>query len=197
MSTSSVVLDQAFRWSDLMEGIINGAFHSIFIAIAWIFYGLIPGLIIYGLYQWRRWQRFRSVAIAFPGIATLTFAIMGIILFPTTPANRLKQFTGADLPASAYDLRAHFSGGGIADFSDNYYFRCSPTDTDTLIRALGLTPTDSSDHYLSDRPFLSWPDPATWTGSKFYRGERDDGIWFYFLRTDAAREQVYLLVFSI
>lgn len=195
MFTGSYVLDQAFRWSDPLQGIINGAFHTIFTGIAWLIYGLLPGLLIYGLYRWRHWQRFRSVAIVFPGIAALVAAIAGLILSPTTPARRLKQFTGADFPASARDLRTHFTGGGVADFGDTYYFRCSPADTDALIRTLGLKPTDRYDqHFFSERPFPSWPDPSTWAGSMLYRGGKDDGGWSYYLRTDAAREQVYLLI---
>jgi hypothetical protein len=196
--TGSFVLDQAFRWTDPLEGITSGVFHVFFTGIAWLLYGLVPGLLIYGLYRWRGWQRFRTVAIVFPGIAALVVAIVGLIASPTTPAKRLKQFTGADLPASTRDLRTHFTGGGVADFGDTYYFRCSPNDTDALIRALSLTPTDSHDqHFFSKRPFPAWPDPSTWTGSTLYRGGRDEGGWFYYLHTDAPREQVYLLVTCI
>ncbi len=198
MFTGSFVLDQAFRWSDPLEGIASGVFHVFFTGIAWLFYGLLPGLLVYGLYRWRHWQRCRSVAIAFPGIAALIFVVVGLTFSPTTPSKRLKQFTGADLPASARDLRTHFTGGGVADIGDTYYFRCSSSDTDALIRALNLTPTESYDqHFFSKRPFPSWPDPSTWVGSALYRGGRDDGGWFYYLRTDAAREQVYLLIACI
>lgn len=198
MFTGSFVVAQAFRWSDPLAGIASGLCHVLFTGIAWLFYGLLPGLLIHGLCRWRRWQRFRTVAILSPGIAALILAVVGLIFWPTTPSKRLKQFTGADLPASAQDLRTHFTGGGVADFGDTYYFRCSPTDTDALIGALGLTPSDSFDqHFFSKRPFPSWPDPSTWAGSTLYRGGKDEGAWFSYLRTDATREQVYLLVACI
>jgi hypothetical protein len=192
MFTGSYVLDQAFRWSDPREGIFNGLVHVFALGIVWLLYGLIPGLLIYGLYRWRGWHRFRTASIAFPGIAALVAVIIGLIFSPTTPARRLKQFTDADLPASAHNVRTHFTGGGIADFGDTYYFRCSPAETDALIRALHLTPSFDGD-YFSKPAFPSWPDPSTWMGSTLYRG--DKGNWFYYLRTDAAREQVYLVVF--
>lgn len=193
--TGSFVLDQAFRWSNPMEGIVNGVFHIFFTGMAWLVYGLAPGLLLYGLYRWRGWQRFRTVAIVFPGIVAFVATVVGLFVSPTTPASRLNQFTGAVLPASIHDLHTHFTGGGIADYGDTYYFRCSPADTETLIQALGLTPTDSYDeHFFSEPPFPSWPDPSSWAGSTLYRGDRNDGAWFLYLRTDAAREQVYLLV---
>jgi hypothetical protein len=192
MFTGSDVLNQAFRWSDLMEGLFNGVFNSIFIGIAWLFYGLVPGLLVAGLYRWRGWRRFRTVAITAPGIAALTLTIAGLIFDPPTPAGRLKRFTGADIPSSARDLRAHFSGGGLADFGDFYYFRCTPEDTDVLIRALGLIPVESP--WFEKPPFPAWPDPATWAGSTLYGGGRDENRWFYYMRTDATREQVYLFI---
>ena len=196
--TGSFVLDQAFRWTNPLEGIMSGLFHVFFTGIAWLFYGLVPGLMIYGLYRWRGWRRFRTIAIIFPGIAALVVTMVGLFISPNTPAKRLKEFTGADLPASTQDLRTHFTGGGFADYGDTYYFRCNPTDTDALILALGLTPTGSYDqHFFSRRPFSSWPDPSTWEGSTLYRGGRAEGGWFYYLRTDAAREQVFLLVACI
>lgn len=196
--TGSFILDQAFRWTDPLEGIASGIFHVFFTGIAWVIYGLVPGLVTYGLYRWRGWQRFRTIAIIFPGIAVLVATVVGLFIWPTTPARRLKQFTGADLPSSVHDLRTHFAGGGVADFSDTYYFRCTPVDTDAVIRALNLQPTDRYDQqFFSERPYPSWPDPSTWSGSTLYRGGRDETGWYYYLRTDVAREQVYLLVTCI
>ncbi len=196
--TGSFILDSAFRWSNPLEGIVSGVIHVLFTGIVWLFFGLVPGLIIYGLYRWRRWQRGRTVAIVFPGIVALILAVVGLIVSPTTPAARLKRSTGAELPSSARDLRAHFTGGGFADYWDTYYFRCSSADTDTLIRALSLTQAGSFDQLQpSTRPSLSWPDPSTWAGGTLYRGGKGDGLWFYTLRTDATREQVYLIVMCI
>lgn len=196
--TGSFVLDQAFRWSDPLEGITNGVFHVFFTGIAWLVHGLIPGLLVYGLYRWRRWQRFRNVLIALPGIAALVIVIADLVLNPPTPSGRLKRFTGADLPSSARDLRTNFTGGGIADFGDTYYFRCTQAETDALISALGLTPIgDVEQHGFHKRQFPSWPDLSTWEGGTAYGGGRADGVWSYYLCTDATREQVYLFISCI
>jgi hypothetical protein len=194
MFTGSNVLNETFRWSDPLEGMANGMIEVIFMGFVWLFFGLVPGLLIDGLYRWLAWQRFRTLAITAPGIAALSMIITGLIFDPNTPAGRLKHFTGADIPASARDLRAHYSGGGLADYGDFYYFRCEPTDTEALIRALQLKIDESNSGWFEKSPFPGWPNPADWVGSTLYIGERDNFSWFYYLRTDAAREQVYLFV---
>jgi hypothetical protein len=192
--TGSFVLDQAFRWTDPLEGIASGAFQVVFTGFAWLFYGLVPGLLIYGLYRWRAWQRFRTVAIVSPGIVAAVLAIGGLVFSPTTPATRLKRFTGAELPSSAHDLRTHFTGGGITDYGDTYFFRCTPADTDKLIQALHLSPAEPDDARMFQRISPDWPDPSAWRESRIYRGGRDEAGWFYYLLTDSSREQVYLLI---
>jgi hypothetical protein len=197
--TGSFVIDQAIRWTDTLEGIVSGLFHTLFTGLLWILFGLLPGLLIYGLYQWRGWQRFRTLAILSPAIAIVVLMIANLITSPPTPAHRFKRFTGAELPASAREIRTHFHGGGMTDYTDVYSFRCSAADTDALIQALHLSPvaTEVESSALSLFPtFPSWPDPSTWPGSTYYRGESDeDGQWFYALQTDAAREQIYLMIF--
>lgn len=194
MFTGSYVVDQAFRWSDPIEGIASGLFHVFFTGIAWLFSGLVPGLVVASLYRWRGWRRFRTVAITATGIAALALTIAGLIFDPTTPAGRLKDFAGAELPSSARDLHTHFSGGGIADYSDYYYFRCEAADTEALIRALHLKIDESSSGWFEKSPFPGWPNPTDWVGSTLYAGDRDNHSWFYYLRTDATREQVYLFI---
>jgi len=194
MFTGSNVLNETFRWSDPLDGMANGLIEVIFTGFVWLFFGLVPGLLMDGLYRWRGWQRFRSLAITALGIAALTLTIAGLIFDPTTPAGRLKHFTSADIPTSARDLRAHFSGGGLADYGDFYYFRCEPTDTEALISALHLKLDDSSSGWFEKPPFPGWPNPADWAGSTLYIGGRDNFSWFYYLRTDATRQQVYLFI---
>lgn len=192
----SFILNQVVRCSDLVDGIVSGLCFLPVSSIGWILDALLPGLLIYALYRWRRWKRFQAVAILSPALATLAFIIAGFIFDPPTPAHRLKKFTGADLPLSAHDLRTHFSGGGLADFEDTYFFRCSPADTEKLIKALDLSPASMElpPPTLLKAPFPSWPDPGTWSGSTLYQGWRDEGAWSYDLRTDPSREQVYLQV---
>jgi hypothetical protein len=193
--TGSFVVDQAFRWTNPLEGILSGIVQVLVTGIAWLFYGLLPGLLMYGLYRWRGWSRFRTVAIIAPGIVACSFVLAGLILSPTTPARRLKRFTGADLPASARDLRTCFTGGGLADYGDTYYFRCSATDTNKLIEALHLSPESiNGNTRMFHRNSPGWPDPSTWQGGSIYQGGSEETGWFYYLLTDSSREQVYLFV---
>ncbi len=190
---SAIVLDQAVRWSSPMEGALNGIVQTIFTWLAWLFFVLPLNLGIYGLYRWRRWERHRTLAILAPAFACVLLVLAGFAFDPPTPAGRLRRFTGASFPLSARDLRTHFTGGGVADYSDTYYFRCSAADTKQLISALSLTPADQFDQDMfATPPFRGWPDPSTWTGRRVYRGGRDK--WFYYLATDASQQQVYLFV---
>jgi hypothetical protein len=197
--TGSFVIDQAIRWTDTLDGIINGLVQTIVTGLFWMVFGLLPGLLIYSLFQWRGWQRFRTIAILSPAIAIAVLVMANLITSPPTPAHRLKNSTGAELPASAREIRTYFSGGGLHDYTDIYYFRCSAADTDALIRALNLSPieTEVESLFLQIGPsFQSWPDPSTWSGSTQYRGHSDDDQWSYALQTDAAREQIYLWIYS-
>lgn len=195
--SGSFVIDQAFRWSNPLEGIANGLLHVMSTGLAWLIYGLVPGLITNGCYRWRGWRRFRTLAVIAPGIIACVLVVIGLILSPPTAARRLKQFTGADLPPSARDLRTQFTGGGLADYGDTYYFRCHPADTAALIEALHLRSGSPDDSKMFHRISSEWPDPSTWRGSSIYLGDRDDGGRFYYLLTDSSREQVYLFVGSL
>lgn len=199
ISVSGYIIDQTVRWSDPVRGLVNGLIHAFFLyGIIWILFVLPLSLLIYGLFRWRGWQRFRSQAVLLPAITLFLLQVASLFTNPPTVANRLRRFADVDLPASARDIRANFTGGGIADYGDTYYFRCTPDDTERLIRALKLyAVTDAFEleqDPLKRAPLPSWPDPSTWTGSTLYRGDRDGGSWFFYLRTDAVREQVYLLV---
>ena len=192
MFTGSFVLDQAFRWTDPLHGIANGVFHMSIIGVVWLLEGLLPGLLIYGLYRWRGWQRFRSLVIVSPSLVLCASVITGLIFSPTTPASRLKRFTGIDLPASAHDIRTDFTGGGICDYGDTYYFRCDPKETDALVEALRLHFVEPRSSEAFGRISPEWPDLSEWSDRSAYAGETADGVWFYYFVTDAAREQVWL-----
>jgi hypothetical protein len=191
---SAIVLDQAVRWSNPIDGAINGIFQTIVTGFAWLLYVLPLTLFIHLLFRRRRWERYRMLALLAPAIACVLLVLVGFVISPPTASHRFHQFTGVRLPSSAREVRAHFTGGGLADFGDTYYFRCSASETDRLISTLGLKPADQYDqNWIASAPFKGWPDPSIWKGRTVYRGHRDD--WSYYLATDASRQQVYLLVF--
>lgn len=190
---SACVLDQAVRWSNPFEGALNGVLQTVFTGFAWLFFILPLSLGIYGLYRWRRWERHRIIAILAPSLACHLLVLAGFVFDPPTPSHRLHRFTGAQLPSTGHNFRTHFTGGGLADVLDTYYFRCSAAETDRLISELGLKIADQYDQdKFATAPFPDWPQPSDWVGKRVYRGGREH--WFYYLATDAAREQVYLLV---
>jgi hypothetical protein len=191
---SAIVLDQAVRWSNPIEGAINGIFQTVVTGFAWLLYVLPLTLLLHVFFRWRRWERYRTLALLGPAIACVLLVLVGFLVDPPTASRRLHQFTGARLPSSAREVRTHFTGGFLADFEDTYYFQCSPAETERLISALGLKPADRYDQNWFDRaPFADWPDPSIWKERRVYRGSRDH--WSYYLATDASRQQVYLLVF--
>lgn len=195
--TGAYVLDQAFRWTEPIDGMLNGVGHIFVTGLLWVPFGLLPALVLHGIFRWRGWERFYAFAIIAPAIAALAYIIVGLIVAPTTPARWLKAVTGADLPASARDIKAHFSGGGLADPYCIYFFRCSPAETSRLIEALNLKSDQCNDQSpFTNAPFASWPDPSTWKGSTRYCGGKNQGAWVYELLKDASGEQVYLLIFS-
>jgi hypothetical protein len=200
--TGSFVIDQAVRWTDTLDGIRNGLVQTIVTGLFWMVFGLLPGLLIYSLFQWRGWQRFRTIAILSPAIVIAVLVMVNLITSPPTPAHRLKSFTGAELPASAREIRTYFSGGGLRDYTDIYSFRCTAAETDALIRALYVSPVETEVEFSAlhlPPSFPSWPDRSTWSGGTYYHGESHlhGGRWSYTLQTDAAREQIYLWIHSM
>ncbi len=190
--TGSFVFNQALRWTNPVDGFLNGLFHVMFTGPAWLVMGLIPGLLIHGLYRWRGWKRFRSVAIIFPGLVCFIMGLADLITSPPTAAGRLRSTGGADLPSSARDILTRFTGGGLTDYTDIYYFRCSPADTGQLIQALQLELVEEKAR-VGQFPRVppGWPDPSTWHGSTAYERWIEERGRSYILLTDSSREQVY------
>lgn len=192
------IVEQTVRWSNHLEGFACGVFHVVFLGFAWCVYLLPWSLLIFVFYRWRKWRRFRAYWVLAPAVLFMLAPIGGLILYPPTPSHRFKHLAKTELPGDIQNLHFHFSGGGMADYSDTYYFETSPEEVDRLISDMGLEEdlnfhnkrSDTSVSALPDCPdFTSWPD------AKQYR-RHDDG-WFYYLITDASKSRVYILIFCI
>ena len=190
----SFIFDRVFRWTDSWAGFMDGVASSGGLIIIWLFVGLIPGLLIAGLYRWSGWYRFRTVAVLSPSIWTFCWIAAGLVIHPETAAYRFKRINDLDFPASARDIRTSFFGPGFAGQYDAFLFYCTPADTEKLIADLKLEPADPSQR----RPHLpdpEWPTFSTWTDGPLYFGEtRISDARRYFLLTNASRDQVYLIV---
>ena len=93
------------------------------------------------------------------------------------------------------------TGGGFDGVETTFFFRCTAEDTEGLIRALYLQPTDKDQPPYDKGPDATWPDPHLWAGRVFYRkegplvetGAQPPGMNYY-LCTDATRTQVWLAI---
>jgi hypothetical protein len=192
------VVDQTVRWSDHLQGLMNGVFHVMFFGIAWGIYLLPWSLIVFALYRWRKWKRFRTHWVLAPAALALIASAGSLIIHPPTPSNRFKGSAKTELPTEIQNLHYHFSGGGIADYGDTYYFETTPDEVDRLIVAMNL----KEDQYygrerLSHTPVSTLPDCpdfSAWTGGKQYRAHDDGTGWFYYMIIDASKTKVYMLI---
>ena len=192
------VVDQTFRWSTHAQGFINGVFHILFFGIAWCLYLLPWSLIVFGLYRWRGWKRFRSQWVLAPAVLVLLATIGGLLFQPPTPSKRFKNFAKTDLPANVRNLHYHFSGGGIADYGDTYYFETTPEEVDRIINEMNLEEDEFYGRegltHTTVSPLDACPDYSAWEGAKQYKGWDDNEHWFYYLITDATRTKVYMMI---
>lgn len=192
------IVDQTVRWSDNAKGFFNGVFHILFFGIAWCFYLLPWSLAVFALYRWRGWKRLRTQWVLAPAVLVFLAMIGGLLFQPPSPSRRFKSFAKTELPPNARNLHYHFSGGGVADYGDTYYFETTPEEVGRIIGEMRL---DEDEFYgreglthttVSRLP--GCPDFSTWEGAKQYKGWDDRQHWFYYLITDATRTKVYMMV---
>jgi hypothetical protein len=195
-------IEQAFRWTNPMDGFLSGLIQGAVLGLAWCAIYILPwSLIVFGLYRWRGWQRFRSQWILAPSLIVLMVMLGGLLVEPTTPAKRFKRFTKTELPLNAQDLHTHFTGGGFADYSDTYFFTTTPSELDRLIDDLGLS---EDIHYgvagMAPTPIEQLPgcpDFNSWKDAKQFKKWDEEHYRFYYLVTDSTRTQVYFKIICI
>jgi hypothetical protein len=192
------VIEQTIRWTNHLDGLMSGLIHLIFFSIGAAIY-LIPwALIVHFSFRKRANQKRRTLWMLGPSILMCLLSISSLVTNPPTPRHRFKQLAKADLPAKMESLNYHFSGGGLADYHDTYYFKTSPTEVDRLIREMGLEEDefygDQSTSHTIISPLPGSPDFKKWPGHMQFRGGRDEGSWHYYLITDKLKTQVYINV---
>ena len=192
------MIEQAIRWTNHFDGLMVGLVHLAFFCLAAPIY-LIPwALIVHFSFRKRTNQKRRTLWMLGPSILMCLLSISSLVTNPPTPWHRFKQLAKADLPAKMESLNFHFSGGGLADYHDTYYFKTSPTEVDRLIREMRLEEDefygDSSTSHTIIGPLPGSPDFKKWLEHKQFRGGRDEGSWHYYLITDKLKTQVYINV---
>lgn len=192
------IVDQTIRWSNHAQGFLNGVIHSLFFGIAWCFYLLPWSLVVFALYRWRGWKRFRTQWVLAPAVLVLLATIGGLIFEPPTPSRRFKSFARTELPLNARNLHYHFTGGGVADYGDTYYFETSPEEVARIIGEMNLDEDELYGRegltYTTVSRLPDCPDFSAWKGAKQYKGSDKREHWFYYLITDATRTKVYLMI---
>jgi hypothetical protein len=189
------VVDQTFQWSNHFRGLMNGVFLIIIFGIAWVIY-LVPwSLLIFCLYRWQKWKRLRTVWLLVPSVLFSAVVIAGVLISPPSPHERFQRFTKVQLPDNAEKIHYWFSGGGLADYGDTYYFQTTPEEVDRLITEMNLVERGGIEEgvftpfYYSDE----WPDYRTWSHATLYGAHTDTG-WFYYLLVNENRDEVYVSV---
>jgi hypothetical protein len=192
------VVEQTIRWTNHIDGLLNGLFHMAFFGIASTIY-LIPwALIVHFSYRKRASQARRTLWMLGPSILMSLLVLSGLFTDPPTPQNRFRNFAKTELPTEMSDLTAYFRGGGVSDYGDTYYFKTSSAEIERLIREMKLEEDEYFSKQESPHSFIKvlpgCPDYAEWVGAKKYEGWDDRNHWFYHLITDSAKSQAYIFV---
>ena len=189
------------EWTDHAKGFVAGLFHLPISAISWLLYCLPLNCLVLLLYRWKKWQRFRSFWILMPSISVLTISAASLLHSPPTAEGRFLQTTGISLPEQREATHWHFSGGGLADYFDVYYFRTRPGEVQRLIQELKLEQVDNPRGTFNSNSFKAiqkkWgtPNPFDWENFSLYystSGERQE--WHHCLMTTEDQTGVYVIV---
>ncbi len=194
-----MVIEQSIRWTNHFEGMVSGLFQGVVIGVAFCVIYVLPwSAIIMVIYRFGRFKRFRTQWMLAPSIVLALLLISSLITNPPNPFIRFKNFTKTELPSNAQDLEYRFSGGGLADYFDTYYFKTTPAEVDRLIANLGL----HEDNYYGQNDMThtiikslpGCPDFKSWEGARQYKGMDERQHWFYHIITDSTRTHVYIVV---
>ena len=191
--------EQTFSWTNHLDGFMSGLIQGGMLGVAWCLIYVLPwSLIIFGLYRWRGWERFRTQWILAPSILIVILLAGSLITDPPSPANRFKRFAKTELPTNAQNINFRFRGGGFADYADTYYFKTTPVEVDRIIADLGLAEDQiygrQGKSYTIVTPLPGSPDFASWKSRKQFTGWDERQQWFYYLITDSTRTHVYVMI---
>lgn len=192
------VISQTVRWSDHLAGFVNGLFHLVFMSLVWPIYMIPWCLAVWFSYRKRESKRHRTLWILGPAMILSFVVVVGLVIDPPSPEKRFVAFTKTRLPSNHTDLEAHFSGGGMADYGDTYYFKTTPSEIDRLIREMEMEEDklfgNDETSYSVIKPLPGSPNFKTWKGARQYQWMDEKLHWFSYMITDAAKTQAYIFV---
>ncbi|MDF3130084.1 hypothetical protein P0Y35_12825 [Kiritimatiellaeota bacterium B1221] len=206
---SAPIVDQTLRWSNHFNGFVNGVFHIFFYGWAWVLYFLPWSLVIYGVYRWRKWKRYRAVWTLVPTVLIWGVVFVGFVTDPPTAKGIFERKILNPMPASVKNLRAFRAGGGVADYTYLISFDVDPEEFEAVLKS---RPFERSSRKLRDltlfrksygedpQPAIyeflvgekeDWPSPYEWGEVEVYEFETENHHWWYTLITDKAHRRVF------
>ena len=195
------VFNELFRWSNPIQGLVNGLIHCIFYSIAWLIIFIPWSLLVMGLYVLFKRKKWRSHVVLSPVYLIVGMTLLGLIIQPPTAAKRFEGSTGIEFPKGVKNLKRHFSGGGIADYMDLYSFETTPDEVDRLIEGMGIdlgmkgTLLSEVNQHSSVQVIPGGPDYRDWSGAiEYSKHDFPKSGWFCYLITDESRTKVYIMV---
>ncbi len=189
-------VEQTIRWTNHWDGLRNGLFHMAVFCVAAAIY-LIPwALIVHFCYRKRTSQKRRTLWMLGPSILMCLLSLFSLLSSPPTPERRFERLAKAEFPRQVEDLKTRFTGGGLTDFGDTYYFKTTSTEIDRLIREMKLTEDES----FENSSYSGWarlpgsPSYEDWKGAKQYKWSDSRDHWFSSLITDSGKTQAYIFI---
>ena len=197
--TAGFAIEQTFRWTNHFDGFMNGLIQGAIFGVTFCLIFILPwSLLIHALCRWRRSQESPNLLILAPSILFFIAMIGSLVIDPPNPRNRFKEFANTELPSNASNFHYRFTGGGIVDYQDTYYFTTTPAEVKRMIAEMNLEEDEIFDRKgmspTNIDPLPGCPDFSSWEGAKQFKGWDDQKQWFYYLITDATKTKVYMKV---
>ena len=202
LCAGSFVIEQTLRWSDPLDGFFSGLIMAFIVGVNWCIVTLPWSLVIWLIYHWRNWHRFRTYWVLAPAVVQALFIVIGLFLSPPTARGSFKRFAAAEIPVDARNVKYHLWGGGTADYNITYYFECRPESLDKLTAEMKLEAvselTGETVQYLPMiKKLPGCPDPKEWIGGRVYSRDMDENGWDFTMIVDPTRTKVYVWMWCI
>lgn len=195
---AAYALTMAMMASRHLDGFIAAVYEIPLIGVVWCAIMFFWGGLIFILYRFCGWNRFRTAWLLAPAIAFCIFLLSELVSNPTDGKARFEARLNMRLPASASKIYNDYSATLFGGVTDIFYFSCSSNDTDALISAMRLDNEFGFQcpHNYNPIPLLPGaPDYHDWEDIQCYKAYTNGS--FYRLLTDGAHQQVYISVTKI
>ena len=196
---ASNCISKMATWSDPWEGLTNGVLFGLMLGLLFVpLLVVILGPIYLIVRKTRLSARTQSLIVLAPAILLAALQVGSLVVSPPTAGGRFQWMMGTPLPEEARDFKAHYSGGGLTDFSDMYYFSAGPAAVERLLKTRKYVRIENA--HLSEesplpmsgeRPRPGWPSPVHWSNYEVYKYATEK--WYYYIITDGSHTKVFIV----